>query len=431
MGQKTDTKNIYQIGKNNKKYIWDSKYFERKKNESNIFIFKNIEIKKFIKKILKDYGLILYKYRISFLESNIKIFISYLKLPKSQTIINKINNNQKLRLIKKNKNIKSYKKHIKKYLETKILFKKKKDIFKNKIDLKLNNDSFFQEVLKKQKLKIFLLNNYILNKQKRVFNKKVLIKKSLNLYLNYIITKKVIEYYNKKSYKNGLEEQNNLKKIIDKLSINKNNIKKRIKILQYYKYFIKIKKNNTIKNIKINNFLEKIIESLNIFTNNKFNIILNLQQVNNNLNFNLTSYQLQHLKKVVIQLRQFKKSKFFKEGVNIIFLSMIKKESSQLLANFIANQLKLVKRHGFFLKFLKKAISLISTSKLSKAVGVRVVIKGRFNGKRRSSKKIITINKHMPLMTLKSKIDSTQSTAYGSNGTFGVKLWINEKIYKK
>ena len=68
MGQKTDIKNIFQIGKNNKKYIWDSKYFEKQKNESNIFIFQSMEIKKFIEKILKDNELILYKYKINFLE---------------------------------------------------------------------------------------------------------------------------------------------------------------------------------------------------------------------------------------------------------------------------------------------------------------------------------------------------------------------------
>lgn len=98
MGQKTDTKNIFQIGKKNNKYVWDSKYFEKTKNESNILIFQSIEIKKFIKKLLKDNGLILYNYKINFLESNLKIFISYLKLPKSQTIVNQITNNQKIRL---------------------------------------------------------------------------------------------------------------------------------------------------------------------------------------------------------------------------------------------------------------------------------------------------------------------------------------------
>ena len=408
MGQKTDIKNIFQIGKNNKNYVWDSKYFEKKKNESNTFIFQNLEIKKFVEKILKDNGLILYKYKINFLESNIKIFISYLKLPKSQTIITQINNKQKLRLIKKRKIKKSYQKDIKKYLTAKKFLKNKKKTFKKKVNL--NKSLLEKKILNKQKIKIFLLTNILLNKQKTLLKK--------NLHFNNIFTKKTQDIIT-----NNLEKQ---KKVKNK--INNYQIKKRIKILQYYKYYIKVQNNKILQNIKINNFLEKIIESLNIFTNNKFNIILNLQQVNNNLTFGISNSQLQHFKKTTIQLRQFKKSKFFKEGINTIFLSVIKKESSQLLANFIANQLKLVKRHGFFLKFVQKTLSIMLTNKLVKAKGVKIMIKGRFNGKRRSSKKTITINKHMPLMTLNSKIDSAQSTAYGPNGTFGVKLWINEKI---
>lgn len=412
MGQKTDTKNIFQIGKNNKTYIWDSKYLEEKKNESNIFIFQSIEIKKFIEKILKDNGLALYKFKINFLKSNIKIFISYIKLPKSQTIITQINNTQKLRLVKKNKIKNNYKKDLKEYLVT-------KNFLKNKINYKLTDNVLSKEIVDKQKIKIFLLNNIILNKQKNIYKQK--------FNLNYIFIKKALDKV-RDGYKSNLEKQNKLKKVINELSINnKDQIKKRIKILQYYKYYIKIKDKKILKNIKINNFLENIIESLNIFTNNKFNITLNLQQVNKNLTFETSYRQLQSLKKTIIQLRQFKKSKFFKEGINTIFLAVIKKESAQLLANFLANQLKLVKRHGFFLKFVKKALSLMLTNKLVKATSIKMVIKGRFNGKSRAGKKTITINKHMPLMTINSKIYSAQSTAYGSNGTFGVKLWVNEK----
>ena len=401
MGQKTDIKNIFQIGKNNKNYVWDSKYFEKKNSESNTFIFQNIEIKKFIEKILKDNGLILYKYKINFLESDIKVFIFYLKLPKSQTIINQINNKQKLRLVKKHKAKKNSKKTLKEYLNTKKFLKNKKKNFENKIWL--NKSLLDKKILNKQKIKIFLLTN-------------VLLKKNLHFDANFI--KK-----NQNKINKNLEKQNLIKnKIIN------DQIKKRIKVLQYYKHYIKIKDNKIIRNIRINNFLEKIVESLNIFTNNKFNITLKIKQVNNNLTFGISDSQLQYLKKTIIQLRQFKKSKFFKEGVNIILLSIIKRESSQLLANFIANQLKLVKRHGFFLKFVQKTLSLMLTSKLVKATGVKIIIKGRFNGQRRARKKTIIINKHMPLMTLKSKIDSAQSTAYGPNGTFGVKLWINEKI---
>lgn len=410
MGQNTDTKNIFQIGKNNKKYIWDSKYLEKKKNESNIYIFLSLEIEKFIKKKFKDNGLNLYKYKINFLESSIKICVFYFKTFKSQNIINQINNNQKIRLIKKKK-FKNNKKIIKPYLNQKKIFINKNNIFLNLITSKLNKNFLFI------KSKLFFLTELILNK---VLEKK--------LSLNNIFIKKIqekLEIFTKSHFK----EQNQLKKIITRLLIDKTKIKlkKRIKILQFYKYFIKLQKNKIIKNIKINNFLEKIIESLNIFTNNKFNIVLNLQQINNNLTF-LTSYQqLQHFKKTIIQLRQFKKSKFFKEGVNVIFLSVIKKDSSQLLADFISNQLKLVKRHGFFLKFIKKTLSLLLKNKFIKTTSVKLVIKGRFNGKRRSNKKTITVNKYMPLMLLKSNINFAQSTSYSSNGTFGVKLWVNEK----
>ena len=180
MGQKTDIKNIFQIGKNNKNYVWDSKYFEKKKNESNTFIFQNLEIKKFVEKILKDNGLILYKYKINFLESNIKIFISYLKLPKSQTIITQINNKQKLRLIKKRKIKKSYQKDIKKYLTAKKFLKNKKKTFKKKVNL--NKSLLEKKILNKQKIKIFLLTNILLNKQKTLLKK--------NLHFNNIFTKK-------------------------------------------------------------------------------------------------------------------------------------------------------------------------------------------------------------------------------------------------
>ena len=402
MGQKTDTKNIFQIEKNNNKYIWDAKYFEKNKDESNIFIYQNLEIKKFIKKILKDNGLILYKYNIHFFETSLKIFIFYLKLPKSQNIINLINNNQKLRLIKKKLNTKNYniiqiKKTIRKYLET-----------------------------KKQSKTFFFLDHFIFNKKDYISSKKIVLKKNFNFYKNNIfleeIKKKFENYYKKKTKKQGL-----LKKILNKLLIKKIKVKKRLKILQYYKYYIKIKRNVIIKNIKINNFLEKIIESLNIFTSNKFNIILNIQQLSNNLNYSLTYYQLQYIKKTIIKLRQFKKSKFFKEGVNIIFLSIIKKESTQLLVNFIADQLKLIKKHNFFFRFLKKTLSLILLSKISKIISIKIIIKGKFNGKQRSNKKIITINKNMSLMTFNSNVKSAQSMSHGPNGTFGVKLWVNEK----
>ena len=47
---------------------------------------------------------------------------------------------------------------------------------------------------------------------------------------------------------------------------------------------------------------------------------------------------------------------------------------------------------------------------------------GKFD---REGKKIF-IGKHMPLMSFNSNINYSKSTAYGPNGTFGIKVWVNE-----
>lgn len=49
MGRKTDVKAIFQIGKNNNYYVWDSKYFEKKKNQTFLF-FKALKLKNLLKK---------------------------------------------------------------------------------------------------------------------------------------------------------------------------------------------------------------------------------------------------------------------------------------------------------------------------------------------------------------------------------------------
>ena len=111
-----------------------------------------------------------------------------------------------------------------------------------------------------------------------------------------------------------------------------------------------------------------------------------------------------------------------------MFSVLIKKNSAQILADFIAAQLKnLKKRHGFFLKFLQKALSILINHTLSKIKSIKIFINGRINSAPRSKQKVISINKSLSLMTLNSSSYSSQSTAYGSNGTIGIKLWITEK----
>lgn len=193
---------------------------------------------------------------------------------------------------------------------------------------------------------------------------------------------------------------------------------------------------------KLYNFLEKLIESLNLFTKTKFDIALILHETRSNLHdmtfldknehkfvpyFLNKEYQFvfkeknQLIKKIISQLRQYKSSTFFEEGVQLVFSSVYRLSSPKLLTRFIASQFKSKKNHYFFFRFIRKILSLFSLNKLFKIKSIKIVIKGRLNGSKRSKKRSILVGKQMPLMFLNSNIKYSKSTIYGPHGTFGVK----------
>lgn len=69
---------------------------------------------------------------------------------------------------------------------------------------------------------------------------------------------------------------------------------------------------------------------------------------------------------------------------------------------------------------------MIVKSKFSKVKGIKILIKGRLNGKPRSNYRIIQIGK-ISLQTIESVISHNQSTSFTPYGTFGIKVWICEK----
>jgi ribosomal protein S3 len=89
--------------------------------------------------------------------------------------------------------------------------------------------------------------------------------------------------------------------------------------------------------------------------------------------------------------------------------------------------LKNLKRHNFFLKFVKTTLTLFYNKNFSNCKRIKIQVKGRFNGAPRAKNKLIDIGNRAPVLTINSKIDYAESTAFTSNGTFGVKVWINEK----
>ena len=118
---------------------------------------------------------------------------------------------------------------------------------------------------------------------------------------------------------------------------------------------ILIKKNNN--NAKI--IFEELFYVLNSFTNNKFDIIINFCCVNKDLNF-LRSSQI----KKFSSLQKYRNSLFLKEGFELIFHIMHNRNSANLLAMFIATQVKTIKRQKFFFSFLKQIITVFIAPKI-------------------------------------------------------------------
>ena len=126
-------------------------------------------------------------------------------------------------------------------------------------------------------------------------------------------------------------------------------------------------------------------------------------------------------------LQKFKYTKFFEEGINLIFLSMYKINSVNLLSHFVSTQLIRNKRQKFFITFLKKTLTLFLMSNFSKIKGVKIKIKGRLNGAPRAKHKIITVG-NVATQTINSTLNYAESTTHTSNGSYGIKVWVVEKI---
>lgn len=176
-----------------------------------------------------------------------------------------------------------------------------------------------------------------------------------------------------------------------------------------------------LMNFKIKGVLENLFKVLSLFTKNKFNIIINFCCLNKDLSF-LKKTQ----KKNFLLLQKFRGTSFLKEGIELLFYVVHSKASADLLAKFIAIQIKKVKRHKFFLAFLKQTLTVLSNSMFSKIKGVKIIIKGRLNGVPRAKHKTIIIG-DVPVQSIKEAISYSQKTVHNSNGSYGVKVWIIEK----
>lgn len=307
MGQKVDAR-IFRLGVCKK--TWEHKYIEKKSEESSLYLYKTLEIRKYIYRIFDLYKIKIHNCKVSYSENSIQIVISFYLTEKTINIIDK--------------NLTRYQKKFSIRIKQ---FRVKKKCKKNLLTYNLN------------------------------LKQKILLKKFENI----------------------------------------------------------------------------LLESLSLYTKKKIHIFLKLQNLNK---FKQLSYnQIKNCKIVFKQLKKFIKNSFFKEAINILFISISKRKSSKLLAEFISYQFKLnqiksdqiaiSRKDNYFLGFLKQSIKLLINTEISRLTGAKITIKGRFNRAPRAKKIIMQFGK-FSLQSINSKIDYFQSTAYTINGTFGIKVWICE-----
>lgn len=226
----------------------------------------------------------------------------------------------------------------------------------------------------------------------------------------------------------------NLAPLKNKRKIIKNNVKskrnalkfRRVQLLKYYKRYNLLENQKEFKSIQDNTFLEKLFKSVQLFLNKTINISVTLKQLNKDIKKDLGNNNIKLLKQTLVKLKKYRYNEFFKEGVNIMFTANTKKRSSSLLAQFIATQLQQLKRHNFFLKFIKTTLTVFNHNKLSKIKGIKIKVKGRINGAPRAKSRIINIGNGVSTLTVNSNVDYSETTAFTSNGTFGIKVWISE-----
>ena len=238
----------------------------------------------------------------------------------------------------------------------------------------------------------------------------------LDIVINYYAQLKVSQFVKKVELNNYFNNTLSAKESI--------NLKKKEKFKNYY---LKFKKYDFNFSQTINSFVEQLQESLYLYTNKQLRINFVLTNVNRGLAFQNFSYsETMVIKKLLIRLRKYKRYKDInmREFINVFLIILRKKHSANFLANFLASQLRLFKRHNQLFNFVKYSLTLFIESSISKLKGIKIVIKGRLNRKMRAKKKIICIGQ-VPIQTLNNSMDYGQSVSYTPYGTFGIKVWVN------
>ena len=145
---------IYRLGINK---IWKTEFFEKKNHELPLYIFKDLEIKSYIERILQNNEILLHDYRQHYNNSTLNLYISYFVTP--EFVLTRKDVPKKVIF----RNANEQQKTIKKIIQTNPYY------FSNSINKKLNNSSIsnlktegvFDQIFKV--LNLFINDRLIIN----------------------------------------------------------------------------------------------------------------------------------------------------------------------------------------------------------------------------------------------------------------------------
>lgn len=267
----------------------------------------------------------------------------------------------------------------------------------------------------------------------------------INIYVSYHVTSNFIfkENITKDTEKNSTYKSNNQKLVkLASPSYNKkkhtlfhykkssySNIANRILQVKLNKQFnknslLKKREGKNLKELELKNVFNSMLKGLSLVTENQSNIRVTLKCLNNK--FFMTETQKHLFKEKLVMMQKFKNSDFFFDSVGTLYSAISNKNSADLISRLVSEKLKKIKRHKFFIAFLKRALTLMIHSTVSNISGIKIIIKGRLNGAPRARHKILNIGS-VPTQTLATNIDYSESKCHNSNGTYGIKVWIVPK----
>ena len=93
------------------------------------------------------------------------------------------------------------------------------------------------------------------------------------------------------------------------------------------------------------------------------------------------------------------------------------------MSNYISYQLSLMKKHNYFITYLKKVLCHIIDSKIFNLKGVKILINGRVNGLPRSRSLSISAGT-ICNQTFSKHVDFFLCSSHTLNGTLGIKVWV-------